>query len=496
MGLNMAEKNRFSKLLQNLMTEAEVKNYMLAQELQYDVSYISKWVSGRMIPPEKSVQKILEGISKCIVDLSSDKGSSNLLSYYQVDNTEDLQQAIYDNLYVEYQYVKDIQKNTGSDVAPKTFCFPELSLLKYISKMHHPVLRRVKSLDIIALFDLMNIAPEQRLQFTMMENVHTEKNGRYPDVHYSMIIKICPEDWDYINDTLFLIHLLTNNTAIDFKLYGDDQAIGKLIFSVKDDFVLSGILFNNDRCISVMASEEEKNCNLIYQNIKTLCTPEKLLFQNLSIKQMIGEHEYLHSILAPNLRWVIGHLTEHFLPDDLFEEIMDELINVKKVAIDTKNVRTMHKLTQRVLQESKIRMIIYETAFSNLVIKNKIDFYDHEIQLSVEQRMRYMEHLLSLCEENENLEICLMYGKFAADFEYLDNQSIFISDTITCLRLENVGTANNCMIVNQSDVRKIFERSFEAFWNYGGEEIVCDRPTILEYIRHMIHGIQLLMQME
>ena len=78
----MAEKNRFSKLLEDLMVEAELKNYMLAQELQYDVSYISKWVSGRMIPAEKSAKKILEGISRCIVDVASETGRRNLLSDY------------------------------------------------------------------------------------------------------------------------------------------------------------------------------------------------------------------------------------------------------------------------------------------------------------------------------------------------------------------------------------------------------------------------------
>ena len=56
----MAEKNRFSKLLKHLMSVAEVKNYTLAQELQYDVSYISKWTSGQMIPSEKYEKKIGE----------------------------------------------------------------------------------------------------------------------------------------------------------------------------------------------------------------------------------------------------------------------------------------------------------------------------------------------------------------------------------------------------------------------------------------------------
>ena len=492
----MAEKNRFSKLLEDLMAEAELKNYMLAQELQYDVSYISKWVSGRMIPAEKSARKILEGISRCIVDAASDTGRRNLLSDYQVENLEDLRLAIFDNLEVEYQYVKDMQKSTGTDVAPKTFCFPELSLLQYISRMHHPVLRRVKSLDVIAVLDLMDIGHEQRIQFTTIENEYMPEFGGYPDVHYSMIIHIRPEKWDYINDTLFMIHLLTNNTAIDFQLYGDEQASGHLIFNVKDDFMISGILINNDRCISVMISEEEENCNTVYRNIKTLCTHERLLFRKVPMNAMIAGREYLHSVLAPNLRWAIGHLTEHFLPDDLFEEILEELIITRKLEIDPDELRAIHKLTQNVMQESHIRLLIYETAFSNLVVAHKIDFYNYKVYLSVDQRMRYMKHLLSLCENNENLEVRLVYGKFVSDFEYLDNQSDFISDTITCLRLENIGSPNNCMIVNRSDIQKIFERSFEEFWNYGDNVVISDRTAILEYIQHMMHGIHLISQME
>ena len=44
----MEDKNRFSILLEHLLEVAEVKNYTLAKRLQYDVSYISKWVSGRI----------------------------------------------------------------------------------------------------------------------------------------------------------------------------------------------------------------------------------------------------------------------------------------------------------------------------------------------------------------------------------------------------------------------------------------------------------------
>ena len=60
----MKEKNRFSSLLKHLMATAELKNYTLAKELQYDESYISKWVTGSLMPTEKTHEKVLQEISR------------------------------------------------------------------------------------------------------------------------------------------------------------------------------------------------------------------------------------------------------------------------------------------------------------------------------------------------------------------------------------------------------------------------------------------------
>ena len=146
----MEQKNRFSTLLENLMDTAGIKNSTLAQELQYDVSYISKWISGKMLPSEKSSDKILEGISSCIVRDATEKGREQLHNDYHVPNTEALKVAIYDNLVAEYNYVKELEKALGTNIAPLTTFYPELALPQYIEKMNHPVLRRVKSLEITA----------------------------------------------------------------------------------------------------------------------------------------------------------------------------------------------------------------------------------------------------------------------------------------------------------------------------------------------------------
>lgn len=103
----MDDKNRFSILLEHLLEVAEVKNYTLAKHLQYDVSYISKWVSGRMLPAKKTEKRVMEGISACVVDEATDDGRDLLLREYSVSIPSDLKAAIYDNLIAEYDYLQE-----------------------------------------------------------------------------------------------------------------------------------------------------------------------------------------------------------------------------------------------------------------------------------------------------------------------------------------------------------------------------------------------------
>lgn len=121
------EKNRFSTLLEELISISGVKNSGLAKALQYDASYISKWVSGRLLPTEKTKKKILSGLSHEIVNQSTSEGLENLYANYQVSFPEELENVIYDNLEIEYDYVTDLQNTCGSLIAPDVSFFASLA---------------------------------------------------------------------------------------------------------------------------------------------------------------------------------------------------------------------------------------------------------------------------------------------------------------------------------------------------------------------------------
>lgn len=435
------EKNRFSTLLEELISISGVKNSGLAKALQYDASYISKWVSGRLLPTEKTKKKILSGLSHEIVNQSTSEGLENLYANYQVSFPEELENVIYDNLEIEYDYVTDLQNTCGSLIAPDVSFFASLSPAQYITKMQHPVLRRVKMLDIMAEMDLLKLNHEYRLQI-MQGDVHRKLLHIYPDVHFSLVIDLSLNKIDDIYDSIFIMNMLSAMSQVDFYLYQNQQASGRMIFTVKNDFMISALLVNPDRCMSVTISSNEKNCNPIYHGIKDRCTRESLLCRRTSMKEMLSSHDYMHSILSLHSKWGIGHMTEHFLPDDLFHEILD--------------------------------------------------FYDQKVHLTLSQRKKYFNHLLHVFETNSNLTFKLAKEPMILDFKYQTNQCIFLSDQFSYIRLNTYNWANNLAIINHPNLKHMFDRFFNAVWNDATSELLSDYSEIHSFFIHIIQQINIL----
>lgn len=487
----MKQKNRFSTLLERLMEVAELKNYTLANELQYDVSYISKWVSGRMLPSAKTDKAVLQGISHCLVKDGSEEGRQTLMSDYQVDNLEDLTCAIYDNLTAEYNYVRDTQNDTGNTVAPDTVFYPKLNMPQYLSKMNHPVLRRVNSLDIMAMMDLMYMERDYRIQIASIDSRTLMEQRRYPDVHFSMFIDLGSKKLDYIYDITFLLNMLTNMSHIDFKLYGGKQAFGKAIFTVKDEFAISGMLTDSNQCISVTVSEEPENSDTLYRYIQSLCTRERQLIVPATMREMLLGNHYTRSILSPHQRLRIGHMTERFLPDDLFEEVVAQLIPTCKEVINLEELRWIHDLTQHSYTELPIQILFNASAFSDFTVTGELNFFNMKVILSPEQRLRYIQHISDLIRDNENLSVKLIYGRLISDFQYTANQCICLSDTASVLRLMASGQYSINQ-VNHADLKDAFNRYYEEIWNYPSDAVMSDRNEILAFLDHVLRQTRMI----
>ena len=60
------DNNAFGSKLEQMLTAANIKNYTIAKSLNYDVSYISKWITGKAVPSKKNLENVLATVSRII----------------------------------------------------------------------------------------------------------------------------------------------------------------------------------------------------------------------------------------------------------------------------------------------------------------------------------------------------------------------------------------------------------------------------------------------
>ena len=175
-----------------------------------------------------------------------------------------------------------------------------------------------------------------------------------------------------------------------------------------------------DRCISVVASENPDECRVMYRNLQAMCSRDSLLFRKTSMRSMLIRNEYVHALFALKQQWIIGHMTEHFLPEDLFEEIVQKLeeeveltpeLGESKAFPDTNDLRNVYRILKNAVEEFQIRLLIYRTALYNLVVDNVLDFFNCKVHLTDRQVVRYLENFLELCRKHPGVEIKMIPGR-------------------------------------------------------------------------------------
>ena len=82
----------------------------------------------------------------------------------------------------------------------------------------------------------------------------------------------------------------------------------------------------------------------------------------------------------------------------------------------------------------------------------------------------------------------MISGRLISDIEYSTRQCIFLSDTISYLRLN--GDFNNMYIINRMDMREAFGKMFKEFWETQDSNVlISDKETIIANIEHVLSGV-------
>lgn len=492
----MKEKNRFSTLLKHLMTVTKLKNYTLAKELQYDESYISKWANGSLLPTEKNSEKILREISRCLVASMDAESRAVLYSEFQVENDADLERRIFSSLEAEFNYVADLKESTGTDTAPKTAFYPELTLSQFTQRIRYPALQQAKSLDFIFSADILSLDWHYQLSMAELEssqNVDTT-NRSYPNTHFSMLVNLDAASENNTHNVEFLLNFLTSFSNADMQFYTCPQMVGKVIMVAKDLYCISGMVIDDSHLLGVTATEDPKHCNAIYYRLHSLCNQQTLAVRRTIMSDMLLSNEYMEYLFSRRQRWILGHFTEHFLPDDLYELLATEYCQ-SHLEVDRADLTRIHKLNKSVLETMDLQILIHEKTITDFAVTGVIDFYNYKMQLTPSQRLAYLSNSIELCKKNPKLSIRLTRNGTVSDLQHIPHSTLFLSESFCYMRLVRNGLTNTLSVLNKVQLCNMFRKFYDDIWD-NEEYVHPDRQCVQDLMQYALQLVNVQLQVK
>lgn len=480
--------NSFGSLLEQILVTAGIKNYTLAGELNYDVSYISKWLSGKSVPSGKNIENIARRVAGITISAGSGEGKEKLKYRFGASDENELEEKIYRELIGAYASTtgkinRDRYANNASVmVHPDS----QYALLQdYIREIDVS-----EPLNIAVLADFFSLDRTAKLLLAGIEKDGFRLRKMRDDIHIHFITDITQLKGESIYDVILFIHMLTNYSLTDFSLMHSHFASGKLVFSVMDQYAGMNILTDNRQFLCMASTKSKAEVNGIFQEIMALENPDRTMFSATGIDRMLESHEYIQTLVSPNIRWLVGHMTEHFLAPEIFDQFVIEVFGGRESLAE--EARKAYLLSQNVLYKKEISMMVYDTALTDFILSGEVDFFNHRVVLNPLQRKVQMEYLRDSFRSKKNLQIKMVEEGFSADFRYITNPCIFLSDSIDYLRLENGFYEKNILLLSDKTLRNIFNRFFEEIWNNSREVVISDLSVILEKVENLIDAARLL----
>lgn len=477
----------FAYVLRDLMNKTGIKNSSLATALQYDISYVSKWTNGSNLPAAKFYEDIIGSISECLVEEVEEKSLPTLLGSFGAEDRNGLCKLWQTLLLEAYEHDRasgrTIQKNNKTN--PLCY-FPMISLTDAVEEIKETFPGGRK---LIIVSDVLGIDHESMLNFIGAEDgmLFPERalGSRYSDIELFLSIPENIENKENIEyDFLGFMHLICAFSHVkSLKIYVSNVSKGKILVVDPMNGISSAVICLGDtrKGFFYLSDANIENAQHMEKEISMLTTQSSLAFSNFSFHEMLISMEYVKTCAAPEAKWIIGHITEVFMPDADMKEVLlnfDETQNmVSSGIIMQENLDRLEKAIRTI----DIEILIYESAIADFIMSGIVDIFNIPVQLSVDARKRCIKTIISFLDRT-NINIRLIRGGFAKDFKRTPNPCMFSSSLGACLRIENGTYKNNIYSNPNTAVKKFIERSFQKLWNR--EDVVLkDKETITSILK-------------
>ena len=176
---------------------------------------------------------------------------------------------------------------------------------------------------------------------------------------------------DIVFNTIMIINMISIHPNMDFEIY-NCQVDSNSIISVVRDLVLYTANFTKDkRCLLSTTSMDKSAVEDMYYSLETILKNQgNPIFEKKKLINIIKEKTYTQYFMTQDLRWLIGSISELFMPPDLFMEVANSLFDDSKML---EEISKINIVLQNITYKSKIKVLIYASELKNIYLQEKLN---------------------------------------------------------------------------------------------------------------------------
>lgn len=480
----------FGQLLEKLLYLSNQKKSILAKELGYDISYISKWVNGKNLPTQKNISNICKLSSEFIVSSLSESSRAELKQYFEIEN--EIKDDSELKSYLEYS-LKESYMNTAEKTIPNIYqktnaednynsimhINPRLRK-QYLSKYVQSHMKKSDSLDMIIFHNLYGLNDNDKI--AILNTKETLFNiGDKKDINVSLLLGFEGGNDDIIFNTISIINIITTHSSMNFKVYNCDIDQGLIISVIKGVMLHTAVFTKDKRCLFTNMSRKKSVIDDAYSTLDEIrISKAKPIVYNVKFKEFVKEKLWLQYIMEQDLKIILGNMNEFFMPQNLFNEVSRAVFEEEEVINDLDKINAF---LQNITYKSSMKVLIYEKELIKFITTGEINFFNKTFKLNKEQIKSHINNLKEIINnKNSNIQIKLIEHDFVEEFKNYKNPTLYLSKDIKITKIHQEENGYDYAIIKDNHFKETCDEFFDYVWAEKTNNLVSDKEIIINKI--------------
>lgn len=440
---------QYRQAFKTLVDLTNTKLSTIAFTLGYDISYISKWNSGRKLPSSKNIYTINRKLSTLFakVIVEEDKIDDFFLAF-NLNNKEILTKESKKALEVLiYKLLNEAYMNSNQDlpmdkVSNTNLIFKNSSIDKELKEILEKTLGKKKKVDIWATFDINS----HFAQILLQVGKNLDK-----DVEFNLHLLCKKEDLEDFD----ILKNITDNSRINMELY-EDPGLDYNFILVRDT---AYFILREEAAFSFLTHGEELDTlfeitSFIMGLFKGL--NKIIVFSQPEELAKSSYRKYFYS--DSDFLFLSNYGFEFLLPNQIIDRIIQKIDDEKDFKkAEAENIKL---LWEELFSDAEINFLTTRTGLLKYFETGEIYYCSIRARLSIEEIEAHLNNIISVMKKNKNINFYIIKDNRTLKAMGLDKFNFFINENnMFFKKIDDDGRLTSTSLVTDSKIHhKIHDR--------------------------------------